>query len=68
MSRIELPGATSAPSPKTLQTARVEAAGVSPSLAVALADLWFAGTKRDDCSLLASVTANRIGASTIEMR
>ncbi len=68
MSRIEFPGATGAPSPKVLQVARVAATGVSPSLAVALADMFFPSTRRDDLAALAAVTASRCTAASAEYR
>ncbi len=56
------------PFSKALQAARVEAAGVSPSLAVALADLFFPTTKRDDLATLAAVTASRCSAASVGCR
>lgn len=58
-------GATTAPSPKILQHARLVAAGEAPWMASALAMIAYPVDRRDDVSALASLTASRCAAAGV---
>jgi hypothetical protein len=61
------PGATMAPpvSAEFLQRSRISARiGVSPAVADVVASLAFGTSRRGDLGALASLTAERVGAST----